>query len=50
LVVGSLETAGHETRVLALDIPERDDILKMLADCTPGLGALRAVLLQQHAL
>jgi hypothetical protein len=39
----------HETKVLALEIPQRDDILKVLADCPPGLGELRAVLLQQQA-
>jgi hypothetical protein len=44
-----LETAQeHETDVLALDIPERDDVLKVLADCPPGLGELRAVLLKQQ--
>ena len=45
-----LETAQeYETKVLALDIPERDDILKALEDCPPGFGELRAVLLQQQA-
>jgi hypothetical protein len=32
--------------VLALDIPERDEILELLVDCPDGLCELRAVLLK----
>jgi hypothetical protein len=44
-----LETAyDRETMVLALDIPERDEILQVLVDCAEGLCELRAVLLKQQ--
>jgi hypothetical protein len=36
-------------KLLALLIGERRSILAVLADCPPGLGELRAVLLQEHA-
>jgi hypothetical protein len=45
-----LETAcKEETEVLALELAVRDDILRALVDCPPGLGELRAVLLQEEA-
>jgi hypothetical protein len=45
-----LETAcNEETEALALTVAERDDILRVLVDCPPGLGELRAVLLQEEA-
>jgi hypothetical protein len=44
-----LENAyGHDVKVLALDIPERETILVALDDPPPGLEELRAVLLQEH--
>jgi hypothetical protein len=50
LTAQRLETAGErETDELTLDVSERDDILKVLAACPPGLGELRAVLLEQQA-
>ena len=36
-------------KLFALLIAERRSILAVLADCPPGLGELRAVLLQEHA-
>jgi hypothetical protein len=45
-----LETAyDRETKVLALEIRERDDILSVLVDCPEELCELRAVLLKQQA-
>ena len=45
-----LETAYDlETKVLALSITARDDILQVLVDCPEGLCELRAVLLKQQA-
>ena len=45
-----LETAcNEEIEVLALTVAERGDILQGLVDCPPGLGELRAVLLQDEA-
>ena len=47
---GRLENGyDTETKVLALSIAERDDILHVLVDCPEGLGELRAVLIQEHA-
>ena len=44
-----LETAYDlETKVLALSIAHRDDILQVLVDCPEGLCELRAVLLKQQ--
>ena len=37
-----------ETKVLALTIAHRDDILQVLVDCPEGLCELRAVLLKQQ--
>jgi hypothetical protein len=46
---GRLENGyDTETKVLALSIAERDDILQVLVDCPDGLGELRAVLLQER--
>jgi hypothetical protein len=46
---GKLETAyDRETKVLALEIGERDEILQVLVDYPEGLGELRALLLQQQ--
>ncbi len=45
-----LETAYDlETKVLALSIAHRDDLLQVLVDCPEDLCELRAVLLQQQA-
>ena len=44
-----LETAyDRETKVLALEVRERDEILTVLVDCPEGLCELRAVLLKQQ--
>jgi hypothetical protein len=44
-----LETAyDRETKVLALSIAHRDDILSVLIDCPPELCELRAVLLKEQ--
>ena len=38
-----------ETKVLALDIDDREALLRAMEDwCPPDLGELRAVLLQEH--
>ncbi len=37
-----------ETRLLGLEIAEREQILRALEDCPDGLGELRATLLQEH--
>ena len=38
-----------ETKVLALDIDDREALLRAMEDwCPPELGELRAVLLQEH--
>jgi hypothetical protein len=42
-------TPGAETRVLALDIDDREALLRAMEDwCPPELAELRAVLLQEH--
>ena len=38
----------RETRIVALDIPDREAILRVLADCPEELLELRATLLQEH--
>lgn len=38
----------RETKILALSVGERDDILHALIDCDEGLGELRAVLLKEQ--
>jgi len=44
-----LETAyGREVKVLALDIPKRETIIRALDDPPPGLEELRGVLLREH--
>ena len=44
-----LETAyDREARIVALDIPDREAILRVLEDCPDGLLELRATLLQEH--
>ncbi len=44
-----LETAcGREVKVLALDIPERETIIRALEDPPAGLEELRGVLLREH--
>ena len=44
-----LETAyDQETKVLALTIVHRDDILQVLVDCPDGLCELRALMLKQQ--
>jgi hypothetical protein len=40
----------RQTRLLALTIDEREQILATLVDCPPSLGELRAVLLQEAGL
>jgi len=43
-----LETAQkRQTRILALTIDEREQILATLVDCPPSLGELRAIVLQE---
>jgi hypothetical protein len=39
----------RQTKLLALDTDEREQILSVLVDCPDGLGELPAVLLQEHA-
>jgi hypothetical protein len=39
---------GDRIRILALDIPERETIIRALEDPPAGLEELRAVLLQEH--
>ena len=44
-----LESAyGRDVKVLALDIPERETIIRALEDPPPGLEELRGVLLEEH--
>ncbi len=44
-----LEAAyGREVKVLGLDIPERETIIRALEDPPPGLEELRGVLLREH--
>jgi hypothetical protein len=38
----------RQTRILALSIAERDEILNVLVDCPEPLCELRATLLQEH--
>ncbi len=38
----------REARIVALDIPDREAILRVLEDCPEELGELRATLLQEH--
>lgn len=38
----------YETRLLALEVDEREAILRPLEDCPDGLTELRAVLVQEH--
>ena len=38
----------REARIVALDIPDREAILRVLEDCPEGLLELRATLLQEH--
>ena len=38
----------REARIVALDIPDRESILRVLEDCSEELAGLRAVLLQEH--
>jgi hypothetical protein len=47
---GRLEAAvDTAAQLLALSVFDRDTILGTLIDCPPGLGELRATLLQQKA-
>jgi len=39
---------GREVKVLGLDIPERETIIRALEDPPPGLEELRGVLLREH--
>jgi hypothetical protein len=44
-----LETpTGRTVKILALDIPERETIIRALDDPPPGLEELRGVLLREH--
>ena len=38
----------RQARIVALDIPDREPILRVLEDCPEGLVELRATLLQEH--
>ena len=38
----------REARIVALDIPDSEAILRVLEDCPEELAELRAVLLQEH--
>ena len=38
----------REARIVALDIPDSEAILRVLEDCPDELAELRAVLLQEH--
>ena len=38
----------REARIVALDIPDREAILRVLEDCPEELAELRATLLQEH--
>ena len=38
----------NETRIVGLEVDERETILRALGDPPAGLGELRAVLLQEH--
>ena len=38
----------REARIVALDIPDREAILRVLEECPEGLLELRATLLQEH--
>jgi hypothetical protein len=40
---------GRMVRVLALEIHERETIIRALEDAPPGLEELRGVLLREHA-
>ena len=39
---------ANETRILALEIEDRELILRALEDCPDGLTELRATVLQEH--
>ena len=39
---------SHEARIVALDVPDREAILRVLEECPEGLLELRATLLQEH--
>ncbi len=41
---------GREVKVLGLDIPERETIIRALEDPPAGLEELRGVLLREHEL
>jgi hypothetical protein len=44
-----LENAWHvECKVLALTIPEREEVLRLLDDPPDGLAELRGVLVREH--
>ena len=45
---GSNAPSTGEARIVALDIPDRDAILRVLEDCPEELAELRAMLLQEH--
>lgn len=60
-LAGMLRDAGHDdtsarleraqerqTKLLALSIDEREQILSVLLECPDGLAELRGVLLQEH--
>ncbi len=38
----------REARTVALDVPDREAILRVLEECPEGLVELRATLLQEH--
>ena len=38
----------HEARTVALDVPDREAILRVLEECPEGLVELRATLLQEQ--
>ena len=38
----------RKARIVALDIPDREAILRVLEDCPEELAELRATLLQEH--
>jgi hypothetical protein len=42
------QPCDREARIVALDVPEREAILRVLEDCPEELLELRATLLQEH--
>ena len=42
------DAVDRETTMIALTVPERETILRSLADCPDGLTELRGVLLREH--